>query len=235
MEQGRQNEQKRTLNGGLAIAVEGQVEGQKVEPKPESKMRIRYDVIRPHIKNADVLMFQGKYRSSALIKRLTRSPYSHAGIAVWWNKRLMVMEADSKGVVVSRLSSKLEKYKGKVELYTHKEEISKEDRDRMIDFAQEELGKEYATWKALVFGWKVLFKRKLSERDGLRKENKLFCSQYVAQIYNAGGKDLKKNRDDRFMSPNDIANSDKLKRKGIFLLRKRIFLVTDEGAEIHIE
>jgi hypothetical protein len=231
MEQETQNEQKRTLNGGPAIAVEGQ----KVEPKPESKIRLRYDLIRSHIKNGDVLMFQGKYRSSSLIKRLTKSSYSHAGIAVWWNKRLMVMEADSKGVAISRLSSKLEKYKGKAELYTSKEEISKEDRDRMIDFAQEELGKEYATWKALVFGWKILFKKKLSEKDELRKENKLFCSQYVARIYNAGGKDLKKNRDDRFMSPNDIANSKELKRKGVFLLRKRIFFLTDKGTEIHIE
>ncbi len=68
----------------------------------------------------------------------------------------------------------------------------------------------------MLFGLKVLFKRDLSKKDELRMEDKLFCSQYVAQIYNSIGLDLKKNREDRFMSPGDIASSPLLEKRGEF-------------------
>ncbi len=209
----------------------------KVESKPEGKEKraISYDAIRPHIKSGDVLMFTGKYWISAIIKLLTHSSYSHAGIVAWWNKRLMVMEADSKGVVVSRLSSKLDKYKGEVEWYVCRKEISDEDRKKMVDFAQEELGKSFAKWRALLFGWRVFFKKSLSKKDEFRRSNKLFCSHYVAEIYNHIGIDLKKNREDRFMSPRDIANSHQLEKKGVFITKKRIFLQPDEGKLIEIK
>ena len=71
----------------------------------------------------------------------------------------------------------------------------------------------------MLFGLRVLFKRDLSKRDELRMENKLFCSQYVAQIYNSIGLDLKKNGDDRFMSPGDIAKSPLLEKRGKFKIR----------------
>jgi hypothetical protein len=207
----------------------------KFPPEAKKKKKIRYDIVRSHIKNGDVLLFKGRYFVSSIIKTLSFSSYSHAGVVAWWNKRLMVMEADTKGVVVSRLSSKLDKYKGEVEWYTCNQEISKEDRSKMVDFAQEELGKEFATWKAFWFGWKVFFKKDLSAKDEFRRTNKLFCSQYVAQIYNFVGIDLKKNREDRFMSPDDIANSRLLEKKGVFIIRKKIFLQLEDGIQLEIE
>jgi len=178
-----------------------------------------YSEVRPQIKNGDVIMYTGKKFFARLISWLTRSPYSHAGIAVWWNQRLMVMEAVMKGVRLAPLSRNIYEHKGKVEWFTCKQEISEEDRLKMVIFAQEELGKSYARWKAVLFGLKVLFKRDLSEQDELRTENELFCSQYVAQIYNSVGLDLKKNREDRFMSPGDIARSPLLGKKGEFKIR----------------
>jgi hypothetical protein len=198
--------------------VSGEMD-KELQAQSEKKKKIRYDVIRPHIKNGDVLMFKGKYRSSFLVRWLTKSPYSHAGIAVWWNERLMIMEAVMQGVRVAPLSRNIYQHKGNVEWFTCKKEISEEDRLRMVIFAQEELGKSYARWKAVLFGLKVLFKKDLSEKDELRMENKLFCSQYVAQIYNSIGLDLKKNREDRFMSPGDIAKSPLLEKRGKFKIR----------------
>jgi len=226
MEQGTKNEQQEKVS-----------EKQKIELKPEGEIRTRYDVIRPHIKNGDVLMFKGKYRSSFFIQWSTKSVYSHAGIAVWWNKRLMVMEAVEEGVRIIPLSRKIESYRGNIEWFTCKKEISKRDRLRMVISAQEELGKRYAKWKTIVFGWKILFKRKLSEKDELRKENKLFCSQYVAGIYNSVGLDLKESRADRFMSPDDIANSDLLKpRRGVFRISDgSIDLISEEGISTEIK
>jgi len=179
----------------------------------------RYEEVRPQIKNGDVIMYEGKSMVPKLVSWFTRSPYSHAGIAVWWNERLMVMEATMRGVRVMPLSRNIFKHKGKVEWFTSKQEISDEDRLRMVIFAQEELGKSFARWKAVLFGLKILLNRNLSKKDQLRMENKLFCSQYVAQIYNSIGLDLKKNREDRFMSPGDIARSPLMEKRGEFKIK----------------
>ena len=190
----------------------------------------RYEEVRPHIKNGDVIMYEGKSIVPKLVGWFTRSPYSHAGIAVWWNERLMVMEAKMRGVMVMPLSRNIFRHKGKVKWFTSKQEISDEDRLRMVIFAQEELGKRFAAWKAILLGWKVLSKRDLGERDRLRRENKLFCSQYVARVYNSVGLDLKKNREDRFMSPGDIAKSPLMEKRGEFKIKKSsIEMVYDEG------
>lgn len=188
----------------------------------------RYEEVRPQIKNGDVIMYEGKSMVPKLVSWFTLSPYSHAGIAVWWNERLMVMEATMRGVRVMPLSRNIFKHKGKVEWFTSKQEISDEDRLRMVIFAQEELGKSFARWKAVLFGLKILLNRNLSKKDQLRMENKLFCSQYVAQIYNSIGLDLKKNREDRFMSPGDIARSPLMEKRGEFKIKNNsIELVYD--------
>jgi hypothetical protein len=205
--------------------------------KPDSESmeeKIRYEDIRSQIKDGDVLMFKGRYLHSSIIRGLTRSFYSHAGIAVWWNRRLMVMEAVERGVRILPLSRKISSYRGDVEWFCSKKEISERDRLRMIIFAQEELGKSYARWREIFFGWKILLRRDLSEKDELRRENKLYCSQYVAQIYNAIGLDLKKNRDDRFMSPDDVANSPLLEKRGVFKIKDRIYLIPEVATEIDI-
>jgi len=205
--------------------------------KPDSESmeeKIRYEDIRSQIKDGDVLMFKGRYLHSSIIRGLTRSFYSHAGIAVWWNRRLMVMEAVERGVRILPLSRKISSYRGDVEWFCSKKEISERDRLRMIIFAQEELGKSYARWREIFFGWKILLRRDLSEKDELRRENKLYCSQYVAQIYNSVGLDLKKKRDDRFMSPDDVANSPLLEKRGVFKIKDRIYLIPEVATEIDI-
>jgi len=177
-----------------------------------------YEDVRNQIKDGDVLMYRGKSWESRIIMLVTRSKFSHAGIAVWWNQRLMVMEAIGKGVVVRPLSLSVQKYYGDVELYTAAEEIPDVDRLKMITLAQQELGKEYATWKATLLGLKILFQRNKEKRDSLRRERQLFCSYYVAHSYNAIGRDLKKGISDRFMTPGDIAESPLLRR--VAVLRK---------------
>jgi hypothetical protein len=131
MEQGNKNGQQEEVSREQEKAGERE----KVEQKPESEIKIKCDVIRPHIKTGDLLMFKGKYRSSSLIKRLTKSSYSHAGIAVWWNKRLMVMEAVDEGVRIIPLSRKIDRYRGNIEWFTCERKISNRDRLRMVIFA----------------------------------------------------------------------------------------------------
>lgn len=181
--------------------------------------KLSYDDVRWKIRNGDVLMYKGRSFSSRIIRYVTKSAYSHAGLAVWWNERLMVMEAIGKGVIVTPLSANVAHYRGNVEWFSCVEEIPEEEREQMVTFAQQELGKEYATLGAVMMGIFLLFKRGVEKKDKLRRESKLFCSHYVAATYNAIGKDLKKGLSDRFMSPADVANSPLLKRRGI--LRKK--------------
>jgi hypothetical protein len=180
---------------------------------------LEYEAGRSHIQNGDVLMYRGRSLESRIIQWVTRSRYSHAGLAVWWNDRLMVMEAVGRGVVVTPLSKNVKCYSGWVEWFTSVEEIPPDHRLRMVEFAQQELGKEYALWISVFLGFRLLFHRDVETRDALRREGRLFCSHYVAETYNAVGRDLKKGVSDRFMSPGDIAASPILKKMGA--LRKR--------------
>lgn len=177
-----------------------------------------YSTIRLQIKDGDVLLYEGFTLPSRVIRWATRSRYSHAGVAVWWNDRLMVLEAVGHGVSVTPLSANLRHYRGHVQWFTTQKPISQAKRREMIQFAQQELGKRYALWKSIVLGCFILFRHGVDKRDQLRRENKLYCSWYVAQIYNAVGLDLKKGVSDRFMTPDDIARSPLLVHRGVLKL-----------------
>lgn len=175
---------------------------------------LSYFDIRKTIASGDVLLYEGKAFFSWLIRKVTRSRFSHAGIAVWWNERLMVMEAVNRGVMVSPFSSSVGHYRGQVRLYTSRRQLSEEERKRMIIFAQGELGKEYALGKAIWLGIRLLFNWKPEKRDKIKREKKLFCSTYVAQIYNSIGIDLVPGLSDSAVVPEDIDKSPELLRRG---------------------
>ena len=180
---------------------------------------LKYEEVRHQIKNGDILLFKGTNLGSWIVQKATRSPYSHAGIAAWWNERLMVMEARGKGVSANPFSVSVAHSHGAVEWFTCVKDISDEDRLKMIVFAQEELGKSYGRLKTIALGLKTLLSHDLDKRDRLRRERKLFCSEYVARVYNSIGLDLKKQRSDRFMKPHDIADSPLLERRGKLRLK----------------
>jgi hypothetical protein len=192
----------------------------KVSASVRQVNNLRYEDVRSDIKDGDVLMYRGRNLPSRLIQWATGSRYSHSGLAAWWNGRLMVLEAVGKGVVVTPLSANVRHYHGDVEWFTCVEAIPESDRHRMIEFAQQELGKEYARWKAIKLGLRILLQKGEKQRDELRRARQLFCSQYVAEVYNSVGKDLKKGVSDRFMSPADVASSPLLRPAGA--LRKSV-------------
>jgi hypothetical protein len=172
----------------------------------------RYEDARADIATGDVLMYRGRSLVSRVICAVTGSPYSHAGMAVWWSGRLMVMEAVGRGVIVTPLSANVRGYHGDVEWFQPVHPLSAGEQGRMVDVAQAELGKEYAQWRTILLGLTLVLHRSVDTRDRLRRERRLFCSHYIAQIFNAVGRDLKCGVSDRFMSPGDIARSPLLRR-----------------------
>jgi len=139
----------------------------------------------------------------------------------------MAMDAVGRGVIIIPLSANIEHYHGHVHWFSSKRELSQDERTRMVIFAQEELGKEYALLRAIWLGLQLLFRWKREVRDDLRREQKLFCSAYVAQIYNSVGIDLKKGVSDAFTTPQDIAQSPALIEKGVLKLGRVTQTATD--------
>ena len=174
-----------------------------------------YVDVRSDIRDGDVLLYTGRSGVSRWIRSVTGSRYSHAGIALWWHGRLTVLEAVRSGVVATLLSRNVTHYHGGVELFQCTEEIDDASRAKMVRFAQEQLGKKYSLWKALVVFFYLTFHWKRDTRDKLRRTGSLFCSHLVAQVYTQADKDLKKDLNDRFMSPRDIAESPLLKRMAV--------------------
>ncbi len=164
-----------------------------------------YEKYRNEIKDGDILLYKGKGFVSTVIKKITKSEYSHAALAVWWNGRLMVLEAVGKGVIATPLSKNVSKYHGSVDWYSHKT-ISDEDRQKLVAHAQLGLGKEYSKWKLVILAYKLIFTSR-DKKDDFKKENELFCSHFVAAQYNFSGNDLIENLSDSLTHPEDIAGA----------------------------
>jgi hypothetical protein len=181
----------------------------------ESKAKeLKYGDVRNQIKDGDVLLHRGKTIVTLLIRLFTCSQYSHAGIAVWWNDRLMAMESIWPMVIINPLSQSVRRYKGGVDWFSCVNPIDHKRLD-IIKSAQRELGHRFSLPKLILFLFKFLFRRKTTEEDRLKRyEKALICSEYVARVYKSVDLDLVKYKADRFTSPADIANSPLLEKMG---------------------
>jgi hypothetical protein len=170
---------------------------------------IFYNNYRNQFTDADIVMFKGTGLVSNIIQWKTKSDYSHAGIVAWWNDRLMVLEAVGKGVEARPISYALKHYKGSFDYFRPKKELSMTagQRKKMIVFAQQQLGKEYATWQVVILFFKLLFNLKMTMKDDKKPVGKFFCSQYVSAVYKEGGYDLDIEFSDKFTTPDQISKS----------------------------
>ncbi len=172
---------------------------------------MNYLKYRDQIKDGDVLMYKGTGLTSWIIKKVTGSKYSHASIVCWWNGRLMVLEAIGKGVISSPLSVNIKKYHGEIEWFTYKGEIPNADRKEMVEFAQLELGKEYPSpWKFLKFLGDP------DRSDKFKKNTIIFCSQFVARVYNYKKYDLADMLADEYTTPENLYQGNMLEKRGVF-------------------
>lgn len=165
---------------------------------------------RNDMQDGDVLMFKGQSWLSKIIKWRTQSDYSHAGIVVWWNDRLMVLEAIGQGVLARPISYNLNHYSGDIEYFRPSREIATETRTLMAQFAQAQLGKKYASRRLVGFFFKLLFNRPMQSHDNESAAGRYFCSEYVADIYAKHGLDLDIERSSGYTSPDRLATAEGL-------------------------
>jgi len=178
----------------------------------ERRAHLGYLDIRNDIQDGDILLFRGKSWISRLICWITRSPYSHSAILGWWNGRLMVLEAVATGIVASRMSLVVNKYSGKVELWTTDENLS---RFEVIHAAQLLLGKRYSKYKLVRNFMRLLLGRGRDEPiDPEAPPEDFVCSEFVSRVWRAGGIDLSKDSPDMYTKPSDIAKSPSVRKVG---------------------
>jgi len=179
---------------------------------------VQYADERPTIKDADVVLFRGRDPLSRIIRWVTKSHYSHAGIVAWWDRGeyLMVMEAKGAGVVASRLSRIVDKYHGQVELFTAKKEVEPGlNRDKAVHEAKKELGTEYAKMKLFRI-WRRLIVQMTDVEAPRRPPEKFICSEYVSRSWRKGGVPLADVAGD-LLTPKEISESPHLERVGLLM------------------
>ena len=157
---------------------------------------------RDSIEDGDVLLFQGSGLFSRLIRWVTRSRYSHSGLAIWWNDRLMVLESTEPEVRIMPLSILIGHYP-RVDLYKPTKLLN---RMQVFEAATEALGKKYAVWTVIRYARRILFKIR-GGGDPRTPPDKFVCSQLVSFAYRDGGLDLNPSDTDEFTTPEDLAVS----------------------------
>jgi hypothetical protein len=178
--------------------------------KPPYKPEITYEYARGKIKNGDILMYDSNSWQHDITRRLPglKFKFSHIGVATWWNERLFVLESVTrKGARAQLLSTSIRDYHGRVALHVPRTPLEEHERKAIIKNMQDQFGKDFAKWEALLLGIKLWLNIPLSERDKASPAKRVFCSSYVAYGYNAAGIDLIPQLADQHVKPDAIANA----------------------------
>lgn len=146
-----------------------------------------YEAIRHSLNTGDIVLFGGRGILSWLIKRGTKSDYSHIGVVVRAEDQdmLLVLESTTlsgkKGVQVNLLSERIQGYKGCIALRTLSRPISQSMSDSLRTFRAEIKGRPYekSVWNLLG----SIFNR-VKGREDL---SSLFCSELAAEAYQRMG------------------------------------------------
>lgn len=176
----------------------------------------QYSEIRDQIQDGDIILFRGARLLSRMIEAGSKSKYSHAAIALWWHRRLMLLQAEIQCIQAVPLSVALGKYKGVADWYRVRDEHrARIDFAPILDEAKVDLGLAYSTSE--------LLKSALHSLVGLdlppdcETPHALFCSQYVARCFRVGGLPLIEGMTDIETTPGHISKSPILEYSGTLI------------------
>lgn len=206
--------------------------------KKSDLLYLPYSEARSYIKEGDVLLFRGKKWYSYIIKKFTKSSYSHAALASWHNGSdeppiLELIEFHAMtGGAISQLSRSVKKYSGTIDIYrpsrkaqTIKWNVKRQEAEVInIEFDGKKLtrtmrmlaGLPYGIMKIILMAQKyAIFARLFGniekmEDDTQETVSAPVCSTSVAHCFNSVGYDLVKNKADKWTEPGDLACSPSL-------------------------
>jgi hypothetical protein len=169
----------------------------------------KYAEIRGRVEDGDVFLFRGQYLISKLFEKVDFSYYSHAALAAWWGKRLMIMQAEGPGIQAIPMSVAVATYPGRVDWYKLKKEDFPDCSKRLAEMlweAKADLGLEYGFGDLLKNIWHWISKVKLSDPSYPKA---MFCSEYVERCFREAGMSLTE-KPDITTFPKDVAASQHL-------------------------
>lgn len=165
---------------------------------------ILYEEARKQMKAGDVIAFSGKGDFSEIIKWATRSNVSHVGV-ILQSKLLIgdkvqdgmfnqVIESTTlncfSGVIISRLSDRLDTYDGEIWWLPIKKDIDdKMDKKKFYDFLIHQQRKEYDLPQAIKSALDALDRVPIIGRATHNQEDfsRFFCSELVAAALEVAG------------------------------------------------
>jgi hypothetical protein len=178
---------------------------------------LRYSDIRARIQDGDVILFRGQGLVALAIEAGSGSRYSHSGIAMWWHRRLMLVQAERRCTLAVPLSVELRTYEGVADWYRVRDERrAGHDFGPLLDEAKVDLG--------LPYDFSDFMRSALHRVAGVslppdcESPHALFCSQYVARCFRVGGLPLVAGKADVDTTPGDISQSSVLELQGPIVL-----------------
>ena len=145
-------------------------------PTPGSSVQ-GYQDARPEFRTGDLLCFRGHSLISRLIRRITRSAYSHAGLVFLYEGRVYCLESVGHGVRLALMSHLVRHYEGGIDYF--RIDYPEAVRTQAVGFAFQQLGKFYDQMGLVRFLRALVLKTfpKLPDDD------RFFCSELVAWAY----------------------------------------------------
>jgi hypothetical protein len=170
-----------------------------------------YDAARRQIRDGDLLLFRPRGLIWRAVAVAGRSEYTHAGMAGWWNGRLMNVEMTSGGGRAQLLSNIVGRWPGVVDVYETNAENRRFSRKRAVAAMIGITGIDYGRWNLFRAAllhlpvFRFLVAPDLDDEETSRRPP--FCSQAVSAACRRGGVDPVPHLADRLTEPADLARS----------------------------
>lgn len=149
------------------------------------------------LETGDIILTRSDSEISQLVRRLTKSEYSHAILYVGVSS---CIDSDGLGVQSQNIQRKLFEKSTDVKILRLKREQDKEAIADAIVFARQKIGTEYSIDEAKL----ALLKKEIEAKE----TNRQFCTRFVAQAYESAGIKLVANPD--YCNPEELLKSDLL-------------------------
>jgi uncharacterized protein YycO len=176
---------------------------------------IPYKKIRPYLKTGQIIFFSGSYLFSGIIRKLTKSVFSHVAIIYKDEQldRVMILEAEPYiGIRLIPFSKYINDYKdgrpykGQIVVSNFMYELTQDQKNEAISFGLDELSRPYDNWEIFRIMLRILF------RIGKKERNRDYiCSELVRSCYAKAGYLFKMN--DSYVSPQEIWEDENIELK----------------------
>lgn len=148
--------------------------------------KLAYGDIREDIKTGDILLCSGNHPISLLIRKFSKSLFSHIGFVFSWNNRVLVLESvEDDGVRAVPLSQYVADYEnskrpydGRLFMARYKQELDKDKIKQMLGRAADLLNRKYDKDEI----GKIILR--ITTGIGKHKtDNEYICSEFIDECF----------------------------------------------------